>query len=85
MYLLLTNNYIYAIRNRYNGNRDKGILKRNILVIVFFFNPSRNKATSHEKIQKQSNIIISGVLEKFARKRVRINPAFNTFVRLVFS
>ena len=33
MYLLLTNNYIYAIRNRYNGNRDKGILKLNILVI----------------------------------------------------
>ena len=55
MYLLLTNNYIYAIRNRYNGNRDKGILKLNILVIVFFY-PSRNKTTSHEKIQKQSNI-----------------------------
>ena len=36
MYLLLTNNYIYAIRNRYNVNRDKGILKLKILVIVFF-------------------------------------------------
>ena len=82
MYLLLTNNYVYAIRNRYNGNRDKGILKLNILVIVFFFYPNRNKTTSHEKIQQQSSILISGVLEKFARKRVRINPAFNTFVRL---
>ena len=43
MYLLLTNNYIYAIRNRYNGNRDKGILKLNILVIVFFLSqPEQN-------------------------------------------
>ena len=51
MYLLLTNNYIYAVRNRYNGNRDKGILKLNVLVIVFFY-PSRNKTTSHEKNTK---------------------------------
>ena len=84
MYLLLTNNYIYAVRNRYNGNRDKGILKLNVLVIVFFIQAG-TKPPATKKIQKQSNILISGVLEKFARKRVRINPAFNTFVRLVFS
>ena len=43
MYLLLTNNYIYAVRNRYNGNRDKGILKLNVLVIVFFLSkPEQN-------------------------------------------
>ena len=62
MYLLLTNNYIYAIRNRYNGNRDKGILKLNILVIVFFI-PAGKKPPATKKYKSKA---ISGVLEKFA-------------------
>ena len=61
MYLLLTNNYIYAIRNRYNGNRDKGILKLNILVIVFFI-PAGTKPPATKKYKSKA---ISGVLEKF--------------------
>ena len=57
MYLLLTNNYIYAIRNRYNGNRDKGILKLNILVIVFLSKPEQNhRPRKNTKAKQYFNI-----------------------------
>ena len=98
-YLLLSNKFIYVILYQYNGNQDKGVFKLKIPV-MYIFEPIRYETAGHEKYNSKERVALSHCFivllirrsrkliylneEILPLKRVRINPACNTFVRLVF-